>query len=191
MIELGSPCRRSGFYTIDRGTGADLTLDLRGGIPFPDNSVDLVYSSHLLEHFGYNDLIKLLKEVYRVLKPGGEFKVVVPDASIFVRGYLDPAHFDTEKYIGHGNPYFSFHGAIDYINYIAYMGGEHKFMFDAENLLNILQSVGFEGARLREFDPMMDIEIRKHESIHVVAHKPQACPDKQQRQTYDASPLAQ
>lgn len=169
-LELGSARRRPGFYTVDLGAGADLVLDLRNGIPFPDNSIDLIYTSHLLEHFDYNEMIKLLRDVYRVLKPGGEFKIVVPDASLFVRGYMDPMRFDAEKYIQ--EPNFKVYGAIDYVNYIAYMGGAHRFMFDSENLLNILHSAGFVQAQVREFDPVMDLEIRKHQSIHAVAYKP-------------------
>ena len=39
----------------------------------------------------------------------------------------------------------AFHGnsRVDYVNYIAYMDGHHKYMFDEENLLSILRNVGF------------------------------------------------
>ena len=125
----------------------------------------------MLEHLCHSDLIRLVGEIFRVLKPGSEFKVVVPDASIYVRGYLDFDHFDLTNYIGAQNPYFTMHGRIDLINYIAYMGGHHKFMFDEENLINILRSSGFKEVRLREFDPELDLEVRREESIHAIAIK--------------------
>jgi len=45
-------------------------------LPFDDNSFDMVYSSHVLEHIP--DQIKALNEIYRVLKPGGIHFCVVP-----------------------------------------------------------------------------------------------------------------
>lgn len=47
---------------------------------FTDSSVDEVYASHVLEHLGFREeLPKALKEIWRVLKPGGMLKVSVPD----------------------------------------------------------------------------------------------------------------
>lgn len=45
-------------------------------LPFEDNSFDMVYSSHVLEHIP--NLEKALQEIYRVLKPGGINFCVVP-----------------------------------------------------------------------------------------------------------------
>ena len=39
------------------------------GIPYPDNFFDVVYSKSVIEHFHYPE--RLIKEMYRVLKPGG------------------------------------------------------------------------------------------------------------------------
>lgn len=170
-LELGSHIKRSAFYTVDLSPEADLVLDLLKPIPFSDNRIDQVYSSHVLEHFSYKDLITLLGEVHRVLKPAAAFKIVVPDASLFVNGYVHFSDFDLEHYIGKTNPYFHFHGKLDVLNYVAFTDGEHKFMFDEENLVNILKFVGFRDARLREFDPSLDLEVRRLVSIHAVAIK--------------------
>ena len=51
------------------------------------------------------------------------------------------------------------------------MDGYHKYMFDEENLLAILTNIGFKNARLRDFDPSLDMEKRKHESIYAIAKK--------------------
>ena len=64
-----------------------LIHDLRKKLPFPDRSVDYVYTSHVLEHLAAADAPKLIEEVFRVLKPGGMVRLVVPDLA-YVRGYL-------------------------------------------------------------------------------------------------------
>ncbi len=66
-----------------------LVHDLRKGIPYPDNSVDAVYHSHFLEHLERNSAKEFLREVLRVLKPGGIQRIVVPDLQHMCRTYLD------------------------------------------------------------------------------------------------------
>lgn len=62
--------------------------DLTKGIPFEELSVDVVYHSHLLEHFSKEGAIAFLKECHRVLKNNGILRVVVPDLEQIVRLYL-------------------------------------------------------------------------------------------------------
>ena len=47
-------------------------------LKFKDNSFDLVYASHILEHFNKVKVLKVLKEWVRVLKPGGILRISVP-----------------------------------------------------------------------------------------------------------------
>lgn len=45
-------------------------------LPFKDNSVDEIYTAHTLEHVP--DFTKAMRELHRVLRPGGRLKIVVP-----------------------------------------------------------------------------------------------------------------
>ena len=65
-----------------------IALNLNKGIPLEDNSFDVVYHSHLLEHFPKSYAPVFLKECHRVLKNGGIIRVVVPDLEQIVRWYL-------------------------------------------------------------------------------------------------------
>src|SRR5450432_493903 len=62
--------------------------DLNTGIPIGDNSVDVVYHSHILEHFTKGKGEQLVKECFRVLKPGGIIRIAVPDLEQLARQYL-------------------------------------------------------------------------------------------------------
>ena len=62
--------------------------NLTKGISFPDASFDVVYHSHLLEHFPKVAAESFLRECCRVLRPGGILRVVVPDLEQIVRTYL-------------------------------------------------------------------------------------------------------
>ena len=165
-LELGASNQRiKGWLAVDLMETSDICLNLLCPLPFPDNSVTEIYSSHLLEHFYYPDLINLLSECHRILKSGGRFSAAVPNARIYVEAYFNPEQFDANAYCVY-KPGFNYNSKIDYVNYIAYMGGHHRFMFDEENLLIILNKAGFRDARLREFNPGLDLEERKNESIY-------------------------
>src|SRR6266487_6353049 len=58
------------------------------GIPFNANTFDAVYHSHILEHFTKADAPLFMEECYRVLKPGGWIRVVVPDLELLCKEYL-------------------------------------------------------------------------------------------------------
>jgi len=63
--------------------------NLRRGIPFGDDSFQIVYHSHLLEHFHKDAAERFLRECYRVLMPGGVMRVAVPDLRKIAELYLD------------------------------------------------------------------------------------------------------
>lgn len=65
-----------------------ISHDLRRRLPFADDSCDVVYRSHVLEHFQQADGARFLRECFRVCKPGGVIRVVVPDLEAIARLYL-------------------------------------------------------------------------------------------------------
>jgi predicted SAM-dependent methyltransferase len=65
-----------------------LSHDLRKGVPFPDAHFDVVYHSHLLEHFSRPFALSFLGETHRVLKSGGITRIAVPDLERTAKGYL-------------------------------------------------------------------------------------------------------
>ena len=170
-LELGAGKKKgsNGWLTIDLNRCCDLSWDLRKGIPFPDNSLEKLYSSHLFEHLSYRESQKFLDECLRVLKPGGTFSICVPNARIYIEAYVNR---DTklEGFFGH-KPAYNNTTRIDYVNYVAYLGGEHKHMFDEDSMLHILSEKGFKNVRLRDFDPETDLEARHFESLYAIGEK--------------------
>lgn len=65
-----------------------LNQDLRHGIPFAGNTADVVYCSQLLEHLEHKEALPFVQEIYRVLKPGGILRLVVPDLEKAASRYL-------------------------------------------------------------------------------------------------------
>lgn len=91
LLNLGcGQCSRKGWVNVDfHASSPDaLAYDLRLGIPFADESFDVVYHSHVLEHFSRSQAIFFLRECFRVLKPSGLLRVAVPDLENIVRAYV-------------------------------------------------------------------------------------------------------
>ena len=83
-------------YVTDTVWNQDIVVaDLRRILPFKTNSVDVAYSSHTLEHFHVEDGKHFMREIHRVLKPGGVCRILVPDGSWAVaEGLLQPLDSD-------------------------------------------------------------------------------------------------
>jgi len=67
--------------------GIDYGADLRYPLRIPSNSVDGIVCEHTMEHILYKDDEKLLSECYRILKPGGVLRIILPDISKFINAY--------------------------------------------------------------------------------------------------------
>ena len=130
-----------GFYHVDymdyphvdrRGPVEDLSF-------LADDSAELIYASHILEHFGRYEVEHVLKEWHRVLKPRGVLRLAVPDFRAVVE------LFEKE---GLQNGFSGLVGLI--------CGGQrhpldfHKLIFDRPFLTYLLHRVGF--AEVREWD---------------------------------------
>lgn len=66
-----------------------ISADLLNGIQSEDNCFEVVYTSHLLEHFDRQGGLNFLRECYRVLKPGGILRVIVPDLEQITKLYIE------------------------------------------------------------------------------------------------------
>ena len=66
-----------------------LSFDLLKGIPYGNNIFDAVYCAHFLEHLDRQEVNYLLNECYRVMKPNGIIRIVVPDLEYNTKLYLE------------------------------------------------------------------------------------------------------
>jgi len=74
---------------IDPSNCPDVERDIEKGLPFDDNKFDYIYCSHVLEHI--KDLIFVMDEIYRTLKPNGIIHIKVPPYD-FEGAFSDPTH---------------------------------------------------------------------------------------------------
>ncbi|HLP62689.1 MAG TPA: methyltransferase domain-containing protein, partial [Candidatus Deferrimicrobium sp.] len=63
-------------------------IDILGRLPYRDQSFQAVYCSHMLEHLDRDAAAAFAREVFRILKKNGIFRVLVPDLEQMARLYL-------------------------------------------------------------------------------------------------------
>ena len=113
----------------------------------------------------------MLNECKRVLKPKGTFSICVPNARLYIDAYLNNNSKFLELKPSFLGTAYNNTTRIDLVNYIAYMNGFHKYMFDEENILCILKKAGFNNVKPRQYDPETDLQDRDYESLYAIAEK--------------------
>ena len=88
-------------FDIREEVRPDVVCDVRR-LPTPDQTFDIVFSSHTLEHFGWVNVEKVLKEWSRVLKVGGELRLVVPNLRHVAKRLLDDQIYPTDMWVLYG-----------------------------------------------------------------------------------------
>ena len=64
---------------VKEGPGIDMPCDIRDGLPLEDGAVDYAVSIHALPEVPYDQQVGVLRELRRVLKPGGVLRLALPD----------------------------------------------------------------------------------------------------------------
>jgi len=161
----------------------DLCWDITRKLPFEDRSIEGIFTEHCLEHFPLSVGFEILKDMRRILKPGGTLRIAVPDAEIYLRTYL--AQLSGDKNVvfpfqerglfnGLSSPILS-------VNRVFYQDRESasgpQFMYDFELLAKLLKEAGFKSAARsffregRDVQLLIDSEDRRSESLYVEANK--------------------
>jgi predicted SAM-dependent methyltransferase len=140
-LHLGcGPRYLKGFVNVDANpfNKIDLWLDVRNGLPFPADYADSIYSTHMFEHFYPDELQQLLKECFRVLKPGGGIRLIVPSLTNAIVAYAQKRHeWFYDDYPRH---FDSLGGRFS--NFV-FCDGQHRTAFDLSYLEEVLCAAGF------------------------------------------------
>lgn len=144
-----------GWFNTDYFPRANIFfVDVTKTFPIPSDSFNFVFTEHHIEHISYKDAVLMLKESFRVLKPGGVIKITTPDLKKSLASYFNDDLYH-EEFKNHSKNiiYSGFHNAIHYVPVDDYFKAheindmfynyEHKFIYDYESLKRVLENAGF------------------------------------------------
>ena len=127
-------------------------IDIGKRLPLPDACLDLIYSSHLVEHLHRKEFLALLSEARRVLKPGGRHLIATPSMARLAKVLYgsDPA-LETARtdLLQHGRRFFDdgFHTPCHQMNLTMRAFG-HRFLYDLDFIREAAARAGYASAAL-------------------------------------------
>lgn len=172
----GSDCKQN-FLNVDLNPSADVFLDLRNKLNIKNDSIEFIYSSHLVEHFHDDELIIHLQECYRILGDGGVLRLCIPDFEKVFHYYTEKNNSRLDEVRTVISTKLSLPEQMicrmDWVNKAVHEYGEHKICIDWEKIQHLLVFVGFKKANVVQtnFQSNIDLESRKSWSIYVDARK--------------------
>ena len=145
--------------------------------PFKDNSADIIYSSHMLEHLSRHSASHFIKECHRVLKKGGILRIVVPDIKKLSDAYLIDK--DSDKFLEDSLLACPSITTLKEKIYFLFIGfRHHQWMYDFTSLKRLIANHGFNniveqfpGISLIEKPGDLNLNERADESIYIEAMK--------------------
>ena len=123
---------------------------------FDDNSIDLIYSSHVIDYFDREQVLPLLEEWYRVLKPGGILRVAVPNFEQISKLYSE-GRYPLNYFVG------LLYGKMP-------MGSEtiyHRTVYDFDSLKNVLESLSYKKVSLYDWRETSHSEFDDHSQAYL------------------------
>ncbi|MFI3241346.1 MAG: glycosyltransferase [Alphaproteobacteria bacterium] len=161
-LEIGPGNERiEGFegLNIVKNNATDYIADVaKDGIPFINESFDLVYSSHFLEHIEWYKTKDVIIEMYRVLKKGGHVEIHVPDGLKIAKAFVDAEMKNSKDF--HKDNWWKFNDDKDPCiwasgktftygdgNVIKGHWNSHLAMFSYRYLEKLLKEIGFKNIK--------------------------------------------
>jgi len=146
-------------------------------IPLPNNSVEVLYTSHMVEHLDHAEVKLFLQEAYRVLAPNGIIRIAVPDLKKLVDRYI--AEGDADSFIERtGLTCQRPKTFLDRLKYLIVGGRHHLWMYDGQSMCRLLSTLEFREPHVLEPGSTtiptpgeLNLYERADESVYVEALK--------------------
>ena len=130
---------------LDCGVRAGVVyLDATRPFPIKTGAFDAVLYEHMIEHIPKPDAVRMIGEIFRVLKPGGKFRVVTPDLDTLIDLFRRPIEGPAQRYM---DCIARIHGVTsvspgDAVNLAFYEYG-HRHIYMVSELRSMLVDAGF------------------------------------------------
>ncbi len=145
-------------------------------LPVGDKSADVVYTSHMVEHLYYEDLVRFLNESYRVLKDDGVLRIALPDLRILIDNYT--SNKDADSFMESLTMMDNRHKLKfkEKIRFMLIGDRLHKWMYDGDSFLKFVEShskfkgcvVGAGETTIRnDMASCLDLNERPGESVYL------------------------
>jgi SAM-dependent methyltransferase len=127
-------------------------MDATERFPFPDASFELIFTEHMIEHVEYLQAFDMLKECWRVMRPGGTIRIGTPDLEFIAGLYSPDGSARQEQYKAAVIQRWRLDSGSREIGIVVnnIYNFDHRFIYDRRTLSELLYRAGFTKAQVRE-----------------------------------------
>ena len=172
MIKLHLGCGRNildGWINTDYNTakfGGSEYLDVTKKFPYNNNSVDYIFSEHMIEHITYHEGKFMLEESFRVLKVGGKIRISTPDLKFLIKLYNEDKTELQKRYIEYSFKEYKLDCNSDtFVINNFHRDWGHIFIYDEKTLKSLFELIGFFDLKCYGLMESDDEELRGLEHI--------------------------
>jgi predicted SAM-dependent methyltransferase len=151
-LQLGAGSNNpEGWLNSDiKPEGSQIYVDATSPYPFPSGSFQYILAEHLIEHVPWESGLKMLKECFRILAPGGKIRIVTPDLAKYFYVLNNGNDPEIQRFIKANRNVFEWPetpvGPAYVFNKEMREWG-HQFLYNAETLRRTLELAGFSAIR--------------------------------------------
>ena len=152
--------------------GVDFCCDIRHGLSLSDNSIAYVFSNHALQELPYFDVVPALRELRRVLEPGGVLRLALPDLDRAIDAYR---RGDSDYFYVPDSDALTIAGKLA-VQMTWY--GSSRMLFTREWASELLERAGFHDiarctfrTTLSRYPEIVELDNRERETLFVEATK--------------------
>ena len=162
-LHLGCGWRNFGndWIHIDGGDYEHLDHNDITKLPYKDETVDVIYASHVLEYFDREEAVEVLAEWTRVLKKGGVLRIAVPDFEAMAIIYV--MNKNTINKVGLKSFLGPLYGKMTMGDQTIY----HKTTYDFDELSSVLESVGIQNVARYDWRNTEHSEFDDHSQAYI------------------------
>ena len=152
----------SDLYPVSSST---IFLDAIEPFPSDENSFDYIHCEHMIEHISFQQGQGMLRECFRVLKPGGALRVSTPDLSVYLDLFSEPRNNSQNNFIDWVSSQWLIKQGIlepkpSHVLNLAMHAWGHLFIYDKKTLESALLQAGFIAAKSYSCGESEDVHLR-------------------------------
>jgi predicted SAM-dependent methyltransferase len=138
-------------------------LDATKPMPFMDGTFDYVFAEHMIEHLDYRDGEGMLRECFRVMRPGGRIRLATPDLAVILGLYTKERSREQDAYVRCVTDAWLKDAPCPHHVFVinnAMRAWGHRFIHDFDTLSMALKSAGFSKIKQCKMGESSDPHLR-------------------------------
>lgn len=159
----GGKDKLKGFLNTD--IIGKIPINMAKKLPFPTDSVDIIFSCHVIEHLYYKQFRAFMKESSRILKDGGLHIIMTPSLTRLIDALYNNKELKLKLLKGHEKLAGIELDAALFLNRMMNTYYGHKFLHDLESISRVAKASGYSSSRIISNSEISDDVIKNYANM--------------------------